>query len=115
MVNTFAFVDNFAIDGRSRKEIRSHVMRGKNTSKARAKGQRCVPIQERPEPEARTEEPKEPQMLEMILHNTNGWLTATSTMEQAPITLPDDFSGVSFPVAMNKRSRLLIKQCECDG
>jgi|SRR5687767_12956817 hypothetical protein len=131
MSASFAFVDNFAIDGRSRREIRSHVMRGKNTTKARASKRRVVPIpatkpqvtkpqvtkpQVTKAPVAKSQKPEddgatEKRPLELILHNTKGSLTTTALMPQPFRRLQDTFSGITFPVAVDDHKQLLIKQC----
>ncbi|KAK0383336.1 hypothetical protein NLU13_9249 [Sarocladium strictum] len=119
--NSFAFVDNFAIDGRSRREIRSHVMRGKNTTKARASKRRVsaailVPSTEIPEAKVtgsrklEDDGATEKRPLELILHNTKGSLTPTALMPRPYRRLQDTFSGVSFPVAVDDDAQLLIKQ-----
>lgn len=106
MSGSFAFVDNFAIDQRSRKQIRSHVMKGKNTTRARnATGRRP----NRQQVDADSEDSASPS--EIILHNFADAFHARASVPQPFAQICGAFAGVHFPVAIDDREQLLVRQC----
>lgn len=100
MSGSFAFVDHFAIDQRSRKQIRSHVMKGKNTASARA-GRHC----DSPQGDDSDSASK------LTLFNFEDVRDTRIFVAHPDARLCSAFSGVHFAYARNDRERALVKQC----
>lgn len=112
MPAAFTFVDNFAIDGPTRKEIRSHVMKGKNKNKARASSSKSPPE------EAQEVSAQEP--LQIAFYNpaktaspkTSPKTSPKNPKAQIPQRVGNDMTGIPLLGELNTQGRVHFKDCE---
>ena len=100
----FEFVENGSIDAKSRKRIRSHVMKGKNTGKTRPRYWRSRFAQQKPSP------PEHP----VVVNTTFSDGSNGKEVSLCPISysLGNAFSYFNFPSELQPRMREQIYQCE---
>ncbi|KAH8177500.1 fungal specific transcription factor domain-containing protein [Sarocladium implicatum] len=116
MPATFTFVDNFAIDQQSRKQIRSHVMKGKNTAKARAAAGRLAKAHKKEDVviaassnDAGSSDDADAPLL-VVTHNFLPALYPRETAPRPDALVGGALAGVRFALPMNPREQLLVKQ-----
>lgn len=98
MTGTFEFIDNSAIQGKSRKTIRSHVMKGKNAGKARPRHRQLVASQLE----------RSMQIAQIEKTPWGGPKISIHLLSR----LCNEMSSFSFPCVITPQAGVLFRECE---